>query len=70
MEHLFASEQAYVYRRGNTVIALNNARGPVEVSIAARAIGADALGQCGSPRQASGVLTINIPARAGCVFIQ
>jgi hypothetical protein len=73
MEHLQVGEQTYVYRRGNTVVALNNDTKPAEVRVpasafAAGALPADALGACPALRRAGDAVTIALPARAGCVF--
>lgn len=72
-EHLQVGEQTYVYRRGRTVVALNNDTKPVEVRLPAAALpnGAlpnDALGLCPAPRRDGGGVTLTIPARTGCVF--
>ena len=72
-EHLHVAEQSYVYRRGRTVVALNNDRKPAEVRLPASAFGAgappaDALGACPAPARAAGGFTLTIPARSGCVF--
>jgi hypothetical protein len=77
--HLHVDEQRYVYRRGRTVVALNNdtaraeVRLPAEVlantTLGAAAPAGDALGLCPAPRrEAGGAVTLSIPARAGCVF--
>ena len=71
-EHLHAGEQTFVYRRGRTVVALNNDTKPAEVRLPAAALPAnlpdDALGRCPAPRRDAGGVTISIPARTGCVF--
>lgn len=65
---LYASEQVYVYRRGKTVVALNNDTTRAEVHLPVTALPDDALGQCPAPRQEAGGVTIVIPARTGCIF--
>jgi neopullulanase len=67
-EHLFASEQQLVYRRGRTVVALNNDTKPAEVRIPATSLAPDVLGACATPRREGAEVVIAIPARAGCVF--
>jgi neopullulanase len=67
-EHLQVGEQTYVYRRGRTVVALNNDTKPAEVRLPAMELPADALGLCPAPRRDAGGLTLTIPARTGCVF--
>jgi neopullulanase len=68
MEHLYASEQAFVYRRGRSVIALNNDTKPVDVRMPAMDLPNDALGVCAAARRDASGTTIVIPARSGCVF--
>lgn len=67
-EHLHAGEQSFVYRRGRTVVALNNDTKPVEIRLPAMPLPADALGLCTAPRADAGGVTIVVPARTGCVF--
>jgi neopullulanase len=68
MEHLYASDQAFVYRRGKSVVALNNDSVSVTITLPVGALPNDALGICGAPRPAGNEVTIVVPARAGCVF--
>jgi glycosidase len=70
-KHLFAGEQTFVYRRGRTVVALNNDTKPAEVRLPAMELtnDRDALGLCPAARRESGgAVTVVIPARTGCVF--
>jgi glycosidase len=70
-EHLHAGEQAFVYRRGRTVVALNNDTKLVEVRLPAVELAHDhdALGLCPDPRRdTGGGVTVVIPPRTGCVF--
>ena len=67
-EHLYVSDNAFVYRRGGTIVALNNGKAPAEVTLPIVALPADALGICQGARAAAGGVTIVIPPRAGCVF--
>lgn len=66
--HLVVEDQAYVYRRGRTVVALNNDTKPAEVSFPSAALPDDALGVCARPRIQAGTATVVIPPRSGCVF--
>jgi glycosidase len=68
MEHLYAGEQAFVYRRGRTVVALNNDTTAVTVRLPITSLPVDALGVCARPRADSGGVAIVIPRRSGCVF--
>ncbi|MBK6304186.1 MAG: hypothetical protein IPF47_00175 [Gemmatimonadetes bacterium] len=43
-EHLFVSDQVYVYRRGGTIVAINNGKEASDLTIPATALPADALG--------------------------
>ncbi len=71
---LAVAEQQYAYRRGRTVVALNNDTAPAELRLPAAllpdggALGADALGVCGAPRRDGDAVVVAVPARAGCVF--
>ena len=68
-QNLHVAEQSWVYRRGATVVALNNDSKPVEIRLAGLRLPADALGLCAAPRRdAAGVTVIVVPARTGCVF--
>ncbi len=66
--HLFASDQAFVYRRGATVIALNNGSTPVTVEVESAVAAAASIGACAAPTKQGGLTVIVIPARSGCVF--
>lgn len=67
-EHLHVGEQAFVYRRGRTVVALNNDTSRVEIRLPVMSLPADALGLCPAPRRDAGGMTLVIPPRTGCVF--
>ncbi len=68
-EHLHAGEQTFVFRRGRTVVALNNDTRPAEVRVPVANLPNDALGLCPAPRPAeNGAVTLVIPPRTGCVF--
>jgi glycosidase len=68
MQDLVAGEQTFVYRRGRTIVALNNDTIPARVRLPAMKLGTDALGICSAPAADSGGVAIVIPARSGCVF--
>jgi glycosidase len=67
-ELLVAAEQALVYRRGATVVALNNDTTAVTVTVRTRALGDDLLGGCGRPVAEAGIARLAIPPRTGCLF--
>lgn len=68
MVNLYVGEQAWVFRRGATVVALNNGTAPEEVRFPGTALRADALGVCAPARREGTELVLRIPARKGCVF--
>ena len=68
MEHLIAGEQSFVYRRGGTIVALNNDTTAVTLQLPVATLPGDALGICPAPRRAGTTVTIVVPARGGCVF--
>jgi len=68
MRHLHASDQAFVYARGRSVIALNNDTAAVTVRLPGVSLGTDALGVCAQPRTEAGASVLTIPRRSGCVF--
>lgn len=67
--NLYTDDQSYVYRRGSTVVAINNGTTPATVSFpASSALGADVLKSCAAPTRAGMTMTLIIPARSSCVF--
>ena len=68
VEHLVADDQLYVYKRGATIIALNNDTTAVVARIPAGELDADLLGICERPRSEGGVRVVAIPKRSGCIF--
>jgi len=68
MEHLQAGEQSFVYRRGRTVVALNNDTAAVTIRLPLASLPNDALGRCARPTAGGGVVTIVVPPRSGCIF--
>ena len=67
-EHLFIDDRVFVYRRGGTVLALNNDRAAVTVEIAGTVAAKDALGVCAAPEKRGTQSVITIPARSSCMF--
>ncbi|MCC6929867.1 MAG: cyclomaltodextrinase N-terminal domain-containing protein [Gemmatimonadaceae bacterium] len=67
-EHLVVTDQVYVYRRGATVVAINNGKEAVEVAIPVASLPADALGACPAGSSANGTTTVRLPARGSCIF--
>ncbi|HEY0777007.1 MAG TPA: alpha-amylase family glycosyl hydrolase, partial [Gemmatirosa sp.] len=72
-ENLYVGAQAYVYRRGRTIVALNNDTARVELRLPAASMPnaaalRDALGVCPAPRTDGSAVVVTVPARAGCVF--
>jgi len=68
MENLVVGEQTYVYRRGTSVVAINNDTKPAEVRVPSMARLTDALGVCVPARRDASGVTIAIPPRTSCVF--
>lgn len=67
-EDLVVTEQLYVYRRGKTLVALNNDTTTATARVPIGMIGADLLRICAKPRTDGNTVTITIPARSGCIF--
>jgi glycosidase len=65
IEHLVATDQQFVYRRGNIVVAINNATSPATITVPGSIAGTDLLKTCAA---ASGS-ALTIPARSSCVFV-
>ncbi len=68
MENLHVSHQTWIYRRGGTVVALNNGSAPATVTLPAMTLGADVLKVCGAPTTSASGMSLTIPARSSCVF--
>lgn len=68
MENLHADDQSYVFRRGGTVVAINNGTQPAIVTLPVTSLGADVLKSCAAPTAVAGGVTLTIPARSSCVF--
>ena len=67
-EHLYIDDRVFVYRRGASVIALNNDTTAVTIDVAGAVGVNDALGVCGAPVTRGARTAITIPARSSCVF--
>ena len=69
MENVMVNAQQWLYRRGRTLVALNNdtTSAALRVPSLRTALPADALGRCTTRTDSSGT-TVTIPARAGCIF--
>lgn len=68
-EHLLVGDQAFVYRRGRSLVALNNdSTKAAELRVPAMELPAAAIGGCAAPRRDGGEIVITVPARTGCVF--
>lgn len=68
MEHLHVGEQTFVYRRGRTVVALNNDSKPAEIRLSTPELGEDALGLCAPAQKHGSEVMLIVPPRTGCVF--
>ncbi len=66
-EHLVETEQQFAYRRGKTIVVLNNASASADVVLPVRALPPVAIGTCTVTTSTSAV-TVKVPARSGCVF--
>ena len=67
-ETLQVGEQTWVYRRGKTVVAINNGAVQAELRLPVSSLPNDALGICQPARQKDGGVLIVIPPRSGCIF--
>ena len=68
-QHLFVDDQTFVYRRGATVIAINNdPTKTATVSVEGAVPTTDGLGVCKTPVKKGALTEITIPARSSCVF--
>ena len=67
-QHLFVDDHAFVYRRGASVVALNNDTTSVTVEVSGAVGTKDALGICAAPVKLGAKTSISIPARSGCIF--
>ena len=68
-EHLFVGELVYVYRRGGTVVVINNGPTAAQVRLPGLTLARTAvIGGCGSPRADGDGVVVDVEGRAGCVF--
>lgn len=67
-EQLVVTDQVYVYRRGTTVVAINNGKEAIDVTMPVASLPADALGACAAGRSANGTTIVRLPARGSCIF--
>ena len=67
-QNLVVGSQLWVYRRGNTVVALNNDTAAVTARIPIGLLGDDLLALCGKPEPQGNVVAVRIPARTGCIL--
>ena len=68
MESLLLTEQSWVYRRGNTLVALNNDTTRAFLRIPVGELGADLLGTCTTPEVSGNIVLATIPKRSACIF--
>ncbi len=67
-ENLVVGDQLWVYRRGNTVVAINNDTAAITARVPIGMLGDDLLGLCGKPAGSGLAVEVRIPARTGCVM--
>lgn len=67
-EHLFIDDKAFVYRRGASVVAINNSAERVTVDVTGTVRATDALAVCSAPVKRGELTAITIPARSSCIF--
>jgi glycosidase len=68
-EHLVVEEQQYVYRRGSTVVVINNAEAPATVKVPGLVLrSAAVIGGCGAPRANGGDGIFTLAAKTACVY--
>jgi glycosidase len=65
---LVAEEQQLVYRRGRTVVAINNDTASVKVRVTGIVPETVLLGSCQASRAERSVVEIMLPGRTGCIF--
>ncbi|MCC7052177.1 MAG: cyclomaltodextrinase N-terminal domain-containing protein [Gemmatimonadaceae bacterium] len=67
-ENLQVGDQTWVYKRGRTVVAINNGTTQATVRFPAQTLGADVLKTCSGATREGAETVLTIPARASCVF--
>ncbi len=69
LELVANEEQQLAYRRGKSVIVLNNATSDARIRLALPAtLGRAAIGGCAAPVRDGDALIATVPARTGCIF--
>ena len=68
VEHLVVENQLYVFRRGKTVVVINNDTAAVEAPIPVPVLGADLLGTCRLPESWGTGMSARVPKRSSCIF--
>ena len=68
MQLLVQTDGVLAYRRGATVVVLNNGATPADVAVPVAALGAPALGRCAVRAGGAGSVLVSVAARSGCVF--
>ena len=68
VEHLVVEEQLYVFKRGKTVVAINNDTAAVEAHIPVPILGSDLLGACSTPETWGTGMATKVPKRSSCIF--
>lgn len=68
VEHLVVEDQLYIYKRGKTVIVINNDTAAVEAHVPVPLIGADLLGACSTPETWGTGMAAKVPRRSSCIF--
>jgi glycosidase/predicted alpha/beta superfamily hydrolase len=67
-QNLVVGDQLWVYRRGNTVVAINNDTAAVTARIPVGLLGDDLLELCATPSGSGLAVEVRVPARTGCIF--
>ena len=68
-EQLLVENQQFVYRRGTTVVVINNAEAAATVKVPGLSVrGAAVIGTCGVPRAEGNTMVLDLPPRTGCVY--
>ena len=68
-EHLLVEEQQFVYRRGASVVAINNAKTPVTIRVPGLSVSrAAVIGGCSVPRIEGNSAVMELPSKTACVY--
>ncbi len=68
MQNLVVAEQLWVYRRGRTLVAINNDTARATARVPIGLLDRDLLGYCAAPEAQGAVVVVQIPPRTGCIF--